>query len=315
MAETWYRGEADGVTPSRPGGDPHDFGDGLYFTSDVDVAKLYANTRANGNIQLTRVYEVDIDHAQLGRVLNLTNNQRWAEFMKEQVTLNGPTNEQLIRMANENYGRFFQAFLQKEGINIRQYDSVIGPEFVRGGKQLSLLMKNGQPSRAAVDVRGDFKLIFSGGKEVQAISVQRTNAGSGGSVPIDIPTTNSKVGRALGNQAAVAMAGVLLESLFMAIGDMGIERRVRAELQFRYSNSIARFLSQGQGVLVIVSLAQWQQPDFNGMRAKMFLTVNIEPGPTPDDAMKSWYSQPHLLPGAPAGYEAFDTYSWIAPGP
>jgi hypothetical protein len=251
----------------------------------------------------------------MGRVLNLTVNQRWAQFMSERATPNTPTNEQLIRMANENYSRMFQAFLQKEGIDIRHYDSVVGPEFVRGGKQLCLLMKNGQPSRAAVNVRGNFKLIYSGGKELETISVPAPNAGSRPSVPLNIPTTNSRIGRALGNQAAVAMAGVLLESLFMAIGDMGIERRVRSELQNRYARGIATFLSQGQGVLVIIALAQWQQPDFNGMRARMFLSVDIEPGPTPEAAMKNWQSEPRLRPGAPSGWEAFDTYSWIAPGP
>jgi hypothetical protein len=314
MAETWYRGEADGVAPSRAGGDLHDLGDGLYLTSQLDVAQLYAKTRAQGNLQLTRVYEVDIDHAQLGRVLNLTTDRRWTEYMKQQVIPGGPSNEQLIRQANENYGRFFQSFLQQERIDINHYDSVIGPEFVRGGKQICILMKNGQPSRASIDVRGDFKLVYSGGKEVETVTVRPPNVGSGPSIPLDIPTTNSRIGQALGNQAAVAMAGVMLESMFMAIGDIGIERRVRAELQFRYANSIARFLSQGQGVLVIISLAQWQQPDFNGFQARMFLTVNIQPGKTADEAMKDWWSQPHLLPGAPSGYEPLDTYSWIEPG-
>jgi hypothetical protein len=315
MAETWYRGEADGVAASRPGADLHDFGDGLYFTSDMDVAKLYASTRANGNTQLTRVYEVAVDQTKLGRALNLTTNQRWAQFLKESATPATPTNEQLIRLANENYGRVFQAFLQQEGIDLRHYDSVIGPEFVRGGKQLCLLMKNGQPSRAAVNVRADFKLIFSGGREVETTTVPPVNVGSAPAVPIDIPTTNSRVGRALGNQAAVATVGIMLESMLMTIGDMGINRQVRRELQSRYGSAIARYLSQGQGVLVIIGLAQWQQEDFNGFKGRMFLTVNIQPGPTAEAAMRSWHSQPHLLPGAPAGYEAIDEYSWIDPGP
>lgn len=314
MAETWYRGEAEGVAPSRAGGDPHDFGDGLYFTSDLEVAKLYASTRASGKPELTRVYEVPIDPAQLGRVLDLTRNPRWSQYMSQRIRPGGPTNEQLIRMANENYGRFFEGFLQQESIDIGQYNAVIGPEFVRGGRQFCILMKNGQPGPAAAGLRSDFKLIFSGGKEVRATD-PAANVRIGPSIPLDIPTTNSKIGRALGNQAAVAMAGVMLESLMMSIGDIGIERRVRSELQSRYSDAIARYLSQGQGVLVIISLAQWQQPDFNGMKARMFLTVNIEPGPTAAAALKNWQNIPHLLQGAPPGWEAFDSYSWIAPGP
>jgi len=313
MAETWYRGEAEGVPPSRAGGDIHDFGDGLYFTSDLEVAKLYASTRASGKPELARVYQVPIDPPQLGRVLDLTRNPRWSQYMSQRVRPGGLTNEQLIRMANENYGRFFEAFLQQERIDIGQYYGVIGPEFVRGGRQFCILMKNGQPGPAAAGVRSNFKLIFSGREEVRAIAPPG-NVRVGPGIPLNIPTTNSRIGRALGNQAAMAMAGVMLESLMMSIGDMGIERQVRRELQSRYSSAIARYLSQGQGVLVIISLAQWQQPDINEMKARMFLTVNIEPGPTAAAALQNGQNVPHLLPGAPPGWEAFDSYSWIAPG-
>jgi hypothetical protein len=315
MADTWYRGEAEGVTSSRPGSDPHDFGDGLYFTSDLDVAKLYANVRANGNPQLTRVYEVPIQQAKLGRVLNLTVDQRWGEFMRERATPDSQTNEQLIRMVNENYGRFFQAFLQKESIDLRHYDSVIGPEYVRGGKQLCLLMKNGLPARAAVNVRDDFKLVFYAGKEVESATVPPINLPGAPAVPIDIPTTNSRIGKAMGNQAGVAMAGVLLETLFMGLADMGIEYQVRKQLQSKYRDAIGLYLSQGQGVLVIIGLAQRSQEDFNGFRSRMLLSVNIQPGPTPEAAMRSWYGVPRYLIGAPEMFEAFDEYSWIAPGP
>jgi len=313
VGETWYRGEAEGVAPSRPGGDLHDFGDGLYFTSDVEVAKLYAQTRANGKGETMRVYQVGIDAPQLGRVLDLTRSPRWAQFLNQRPTPKSITNEQLIKLANENYSRMFQAFVAQERIDIDQYNVVIGPEYVRGGRQLCILMKNGQPSAGAIQTRANFKLIFSGGKPVAPASTANVRVG-GGSLP-EIPTTNSKIGRMMGNQAAVAMAGVMLESLMMSIGDYGIERQVKQQLQTRFATAIGNSLSQGQGVLVIVSLQQWQQEDFNGMKARMLLSVNIEPGPTMDAALKSWRGIPRLLAGAPPGWDVIETYSWIAPAP
>jgi len=41
MAEqTWFRGEAVGGPVSTPGGSIHDFGDGMYLTSRLDVAQF-----------------------------------------------------------------------------------------------------------------------------------------------------------------------------------------------------------------------------------------------------------------------------------
>jgi hypothetical protein len=43
----WYRGEAIGVEPAKPGTtDLNDLGDGMYLTDDPEVAKDYAELRA-----------------------------------------------------------------------------------------------------------------------------------------------------------------------------------------------------------------------------------------------------------------------------
>src|SRR5579862_3287570 len=91
--ETWYRGEADGVAPGRPGGAEHDLGDGLYLTDDEDIALQYAKTRAPGNKNY-RVLEVTIDRETLGNVLDLTTDARWTGFMRRPM-VPGSTNPNL----------------------------------------------------------------------------------------------------------------------------------------------------------------------------------------------------------------------------
>jgi hypothetical protein len=50
----------------------------------------------------------------------------------------GHTRESLIRLANENYSRIFEAFLTEHGIDLKEYDAIIGPEYVRGGSQVNI---------------------------------------------------------------------------------------------------------------------------------------------------------------------------------
>lgn len=135
--ETWFRGEASGLGPARPGGAPHDLGDGLYLTDRSDVAQLYAETRAAGRATAGRVMSATFERRILGRVLDLTQDVRWQRFLQTR-TPSGQTFAQLIRAANENYGRLFDNFVQANNINLAEYDAILGPEFVRGGTQLCI---------------------------------------------------------------------------------------------------------------------------------------------------------------------------------
>lgn len=162
---TWYRGEARGGKTSQPGGgDMHDLGDGLYFTSDREVARQYASLRAAdaGDLASSRVYEVQIDLSKL-RVLDLTRDPRWIRYLNEPMTLAGDTTRDLIA-ANENYGRFFGSFLKQHRILLQTYDAVIGEEFVRGGNQLCLLLKDGKRTALHNKVWSSFRLLESGEK-------------------------------------------------------------------------------------------------------------------------------------------------------
>jgi hypothetical protein len=153
MSETWYRGEAVGGSTSKPGGNLHDLGDGLYFTDTEDVAWQYAKIRAPGYKEY-RVSQVSVDRISLGRVLDLTADGRWNKFMLEPLLPGRPgTRLSFVRQQNELYGQFFEEFLRLNGIDISSYDAVIGPEYVRGGKQLCVLNKNNLPSRLAARLR------------------------------------------------------------------------------------------------------------------------------------------------------------------
>ncbi|MFN8463909.1 MAG: hypothetical protein U0X20_00100 [Caldilineaceae bacterium] len=135
--ETWYRGEAEGVSPARPGSVIHDFGDGLYLAGDQSLAAQYASLRAGPNPETGRVLAATFERSLLGRVLNLNTDPRWAAFMGEKMS-GGVTNEGLIRLANENYWHLFQAFLQRNGLSLDNFDAIIGPEYVRNGTQMCI---------------------------------------------------------------------------------------------------------------------------------------------------------------------------------
>lgn len=135
--ETWYRGEAEGVAPAKPGSVIHDFGDGLYLTDDPALAAKYANIRAGRTPATGQVVAATFERTLLGRVLDLSTDPRWATYMRE-TTPSGNTHEQLIRMANENYWRFFHEFLRRHGLVLENFDTIIGPEYVRNGTQICI---------------------------------------------------------------------------------------------------------------------------------------------------------------------------------
>jgi hypothetical protein len=160
--ETWYRGEGVGVAPSKPGGNLHDLGDGLYLSDKEDVALQYAKVRAPGEKSF-QLLEVTVERASLGRVLDLTTDSRWAKFMTQPM-VPGSANPQLsksgldfLRIKYELYGQFFEELLGANKIDIKTYDAVVGPEYVRGGKQLCILLKNGLPTPLTARIRSLFR--------------------------------------------------------------------------------------------------------------------------------------------------------------
>jgi hypothetical protein len=106
------------------------------LTNDAAVAEQYSSLRAGTEPAAGRVLSASLERPQLGRILDLTRDPRWAEYMRTRV--GSLTYEQLIRMANENYWRFFQEFLRSNSLALESFDAIIGPEYVRGGTQLCI---------------------------------------------------------------------------------------------------------------------------------------------------------------------------------
>ena len=162
--EIWYRGEGIGVPPSEPGKTAHDLGDGMYLSDNEDIALLYAKTRAlKSATQQWQVVEVKVERQSLGRVLDLTMDSRWHKFMTEPMFpgMNHPdllkSRRDHLKIKHELYAEFFKEFQTKNKIDINGYDAVIGPEYVRGGKQLNILHKNGLPTKLNTRIRALFR--------------------------------------------------------------------------------------------------------------------------------------------------------------
>jgi hypothetical protein len=165
MAEivVWYRGIAKDVPLANPGEWTHDFGEGLYLTNTEEVAWEYADVRSAGDISKQRVLTANIDRSTLGRVLDLTKDPRWTKYMNEPVVpeLPGRTPSSILgfnetkvnRALNEQYDHFFKHFLEKHTVDMNDFDSVIGPELVRGGKQLCILDTHGESVALQSSVR------------------------------------------------------------------------------------------------------------------------------------------------------------------
>lgn len=150
MSETWYRGEGVGVKPTTPGStSDHDLADGMYLADTKDSATKYAQLRAS-DPKAQRVFSVVISRASL-RVLDLTTDPRWQKDLK--------IVEPYIRQANENYGRVFKDFVKHNKIDLNQFDAVVGVDYLRGGRQMVILSRNGQPTLLHVTIRNAFKLL------------------------------------------------------------------------------------------------------------------------------------------------------------
>lgn len=270
------------------------------------MAERYATTRVSEGGGQPEVLMVELERSELGRVLDLTLDPRWQQYLRTpQIPGRANTTpESLIRLANENYSRFFEDFIAQNKIRVQDYNVVIGPEFVRGGSQLCILHRDGQPSQLAIEIRARLQPAL------------RPGAPRGTALPPVPGGRLAQLSRAqgiVGNQAAMALLGQLLGVAIQSIGDLGIQRRVQNELQTTHAQFIERTLSRGEGVLVVISMQEWSQADFNGMRARTLLSVSVESGPTQEAALRNWQSAPRLMPGPSQGWRAFEQYSWIDP--
>ena len=80
---TWYRGEGLNIEPAQPGKVTHDFDDGVYFADTLAGAKPFAQRASDPAEQ--RLYQVKVDLDSI-KVLNLSKDPRWTNYMKEPVS-------------------------------------------------------------------------------------------------------------------------------------------------------------------------------------------------------------------------------------
>jgi len=118
--ETWYRGEGVNISPAKPGGMTHDFGDGVYFADTLDGAKPFARRALVPADQ--RLYQVRVDVGSI-KVLNLSTDPRWTSYMKQPLSpAGGQSRGDFLRQmtAAEHYNSFFAEFVTVNKIDLSQ---------------------------------------------------------------------------------------------------------------------------------------------------------------------------------------------------
>jgi hypothetical protein len=111
----------------------HDLGDGTYFTTSCKVAEEYAELRSSAK-ELGVVLRAEVGVNQLGRVLNLTEGplrERWEHLV-------APILKNIPKMSGEPYRNALEGLLEELKLRLDDFDTVIGPDYVRGGIQVNI---------------------------------------------------------------------------------------------------------------------------------------------------------------------------------
>jgi hypothetical protein len=140
--ETWYRGEAPGVSRARIGGSVHDLTDGLYFTDSAQAAQGYADLRA-GKAGGGNALEVTFERRSLGKVLDLPAMPAWEQFLasKPPVASMGQTWREYMARGTEPYNGGFRTFLDQQKLRLADYDAIVAEDLIRnpGARQLVIV--------------------------------------------------------------------------------------------------------------------------------------------------------------------------------
>ena len=160
----WYRGQVAGGERSPPGGAVHDFGDGVYIAATPELGGEYAALRSGSAKDFSRAELLagDPPEEAFFKTLDLTKDPRWAAHLASPLSELDPdlgTFRDILppRGPNENYNGVFNSFLNKHGLRLQDYDSIIGEEFVRGGTQVCL-----RTPRAQQAVLGAMRVVARG---------------------------------------------------------------------------------------------------------------------------------------------------------
>lgn len=321
--ELWMRGEAAGGPVAMPGEWIHDFGDGMYFTDQHKVARMYAEKNAASPDQ-QRIVGVVIDTSKY-RVLDLRDTtklegQKWAE----QFSPKTPGGEKLFEVIssgtlNKMYGTVFDTFLRANNLNRNDYDLIIGPEYVRGGMQMCVVQKGAGPSALALQLRSEFKTISVGPAgppqtakavyrppQIRSVTPRPVSLGDRFTMP------NNPLRRVAANQNAMAALGIAFEAAGFWYQQKEMAAEVRRRLETKYRDYVQQAFSRGEGVLAIIYINEWILPDVNGFYPKMLAGVAVESGPTQDDAFYTYRSRQNLTPGPSPNCRIYEMYQWVS---
>ena len=127
----------------------HDLGNGLYLTLDRGLGVLYAQER-RAEVQRNNpgspglVLEIEVSPGELGRVLDFYYDKKlrgeWEAYL---ASIPGGTGLRLIEgRLPKNYYPFFQQWLKSKGMDETQFDTISGPEYIRGGNQIVIRDKD-----------------------------------------------------------------------------------------------------------------------------------------------------------------------------
>lgn len=124
----------------------------------------------------------------------------------------------------------------------------------------------------------------------------------------DPTTMGQRIKRGVSNGGVAAAIGQALGSMISWLGDLFIEWRIRDDYEINKRPIIERILAEGAGVLIIVRLQEWEQPDDNGNKVRVYCRMDVIAGRDRDDALAQWRKR---LINKDPGYRNIEQYLWV----
>jgi hypothetical protein len=114
------------------GGIRHDLGPGIYFTDDPKLAATYAKEVRGTSDEPGIMLKAELAVEDLGNTLDLVNGPfagRWDDLAEQAGK---------VGLWNEKYLNLLNGFLNEIGHKLDDFDTIIGPEYLRGGSQFRI---------------------------------------------------------------------------------------------------------------------------------------------------------------------------------
>lgn len=94
------------------------------------------------------------------------------------------------------------------------------------------------------------------------------------------------------------------------LSDQGLKSKINAKIN-ELKPQIDKAMPANGGVLIVIGIQQWEQPDNNGNYARSALDGYVGgSGATPKEAMDTYVHKDKLEKGAPKGFVRRNVYFW-----